>query len=134
MIKIENKEISSAQSIKDTTSLQTIKEEIANAITHGLGTILSIIGLVILLYVSITKGEARHIVSSSLYGGSLIILYLFSTLYHSITHETAKKVLRRFDHISIYLLITGTYMPLVLVSLKGKIGWILFGFQCFFCN
>jgi len=118
---------------KELNILQTIGEEIANACIHGLGILLSIIGLVVLLYVSITQGRAIHIVSSALYGGSLIILYVFSTLYHAITHETAKKVLRRFDHISIYLLIAGTYIPLTLVILKGTVGWVLFGLECGLC-
>ena len=112
---------------------QTIGEEIANAITHGLGFILSIVGFVILLYNCLLKGSALHIVSCSLYGGSLLLLYLISTLYHSITHHVAKKVFRRLDHISIYLLIAGTCMPLTLVVLKGPLGWTLFGIECGLC-
>ena len=96
-------------------SLQSIKEEIANSITHGLGAIFSIVGLIALLYQSITKGTAKHIFSCSFYGGSLVLLYVISTLYHSITHKTAKRVFRRLDHISIYLLIFGTYIPLTLL-------------------
>ncbi|NGX34256.1 MAG: hypothetical protein K1060chlam1_00607 [Candidatus Anoxychlamydiales bacterium] len=116
--------------LKAKDSLQSIKEEIANSITHGIGAIFSIIGLIILLYHSITKGTAKHIFSCSFYGGSLIVLYVISTLYHSITHKTAKRVFRRLDHISIYLLIFGTYIPLTLLVLKGAVGWTIFGVQC----
>ena len=117
----------------DILTLQTLKEEKANSIIHGIGVVLSIIGLIFLLYSSITKGSTKHIVSCSLYGGSLLILYVISTLYHAIRHEGAKKVLRRLDHISIYLLIAGTYMPLTLVVLKGALGWTLFGIECGLC-
>lgn len=122
-------------SIKENTKVafQSIKEEIANSITHGIGTVLSIVALIVLLYHSITKGTARHVVSCSIFGSTLIILYVISTLYHAITHIKAKNVLRRLDHISIYLLIFGTYIPLTLVVLKGTIGWSLFGVQCAFC-
>ncbi len=116
--------------LKTQGSLQSINEEIANSITHGFGVILSIIGLVVLLYHSVTKGTARHIFSSSFYGGSLIILYVTSTLYHSITRKTIKTVFRRLDHISIYLLIFGTYVPLTLLVLRGAVGWTIFGIQC----
>jgi hemolysin III len=113
--------------------MQTTGEEIANSITHGVGVILSIMGLVVLLYSAIIKGTTMHIVSISLYGSSLILLYVISTLYHALTNATAKKVFRRLDHISIYLLIAGTYMPLSLVILKGAVGWTIFGLQCGFC-
>ncbi|NGX49305.1 MAG: hypothetical protein K940chlam5_00903 [Candidatus Anoxychlamydiales bacterium] len=116
--------------IKAKGSFQSIKEEIANSITHGLGAVFSIIGLIVLLYQSITKGSAKHIFSCSFYGGSLVLLYVISTLYHSLTHKTAKKVFRRLDHISIYLLIFGTYIPLTLLVLKGAVGWTFFGIQC----
>ena len=118
---------------KETIAIQSIREEIANAITHGVGIILSIIAIVVLLYNAIGIGSIRHIISFSLYGSALLILYTISTLYHSITHISAKKVLRRLDHISIYLLIAGTYMPLTLVILKGALGWTLFGMECGLC-
>lgn len=118
---------------KPRVTFQSIKEEIANSITHGIGAILSIIALVVLLYSSITRGSARHIVSCSFFGGALIILYVISTLYHAITHEGAKKVLRRLDHISIYFLIFATYMPITLVVLHGALSWLVFGLECGFC-
>lgn len=122
-------------SIKENSkiALQSIKEEVANSITHGIGGLLSIVAFILLLYHSITKGSARHIVSCTIFGSTLIILYVISTLYHAITHIKAKKVLRRLDHISIYLLIFGTYLPLTLVVLKGPFGWSLFGVECALC-
>lgn len=113
--------------------MQSLGEEIANAITHGIGFVFSLVGLIVLMYKSLTYGSTLHVVSCALYGSSLIILYLSSTLYHSISHPVAKKVFRRFDHISIYLLIAGTYMPLALVILNGPLGWVLFALQCGFC-
>jgi hemolysin III len=118
---------------KELTYTQTIAEEIANAITHGFGIILSIIALFALIYGSINRGSILHIVSCSIYGVSLLILYVISTLYHSIRNEKQKKIFRKLDHISIYLLITGTYMPLTLVVLKGAFGWTLFGLIWSFC-
>lgn len=115
------------------TFYPSIKEEIANSITHGIGAILSLIGIVFLIYKSITQGTICAIVSCAFYGGSLLILYIISTLYHAIAHKTTKKVFRRLDHISIYLLIFGTYMPLTLVAIKGALGWTLFSIECGCC-
>ena len=108
---------------------QSLGEEIANAITHGLGVIASVIGLIFLIISGVQYGSVYSIVSGSIFGASLIILYLFSTLYHAITNIKAKKVLRAFDHCSIFFLITGTYAPFCLVTLKGVTGWILFSFN-----
>ncbi len=108
--------------------VQTIGEEIANAISHGLGTFLSIAGLVILLVVAATRDlGALAIVSASLYGAGLIILYTFSSLYHSLTNKRAKRVFRIFDHCSIFLLIFSTYVPILLVVVGGALGWTYFG-------
>lgn len=117
---------------KETFPYQTLKEEIANAITHGLGFILSLIGCVFIIYNSVQKGSTWHIASSCFYGGSLVILYAVSTFYHA-CQSSIKTVLQRLDHISIYLLIAGTYMPVTLLALKGIVGWTLFGFECSFC-
>lgn len=103
------------------------REEIVNAITHGVGAALAIAALVILIVFSALYGNAWHIVSFSVFGTTLLILYLSSTLYHSLTHSGAKYLFRKFDHISIFLLIAGTYTPFCLVVLKGWIGWTLFG-------
>ena len=105
----------------------TKKEEIINAITHGIGAGLSIAALVILIVFSALKGTVWHVVSFSIYGATLVILYLESTLYHSITNGKVKKLFRKFDHMSIFLLIAGTYTPFCLTILRGKLGWTIFG-------
>lgn len=110
-----------------TTALQTKREEIANAITHGLGAILAIAALVILTLISALKGTTLHIVSFSVFGATLVILYLASTLYHSLSNQKVKGLFRKFDHMSIYLLIAGTYTPFCLTVLNNWIGWTLFG-------
>ncbi len=102
-------------------------EEIANSITHGIGTLLSIGGLVVLAVFASLKGNVWHIVSCSIYGATLIFQYLASTLYHSVTQNKAKLVLRMFDHFAIVLLIAGTYTPFTLVSIHGPWGWSIFG-------
>ena len=108
------------------TSRYTPTEEIAHSISHGLGVVLSIAGLAVLVAYASINGDAWHIVSSSIYGATLILLYSASTLYHAITHPVAKGVLRQLDHAAIYLLIAGTYTPFMLVNLRGPWGWSLF--------
>lgn len=106
---------------------QTLGEEIANAITHGLGLVLAIIGMVVLVYKATTQGDMLHIVSGSIFGATLVILYAASTLYHSVQTPRVKRWLRVFDHTAIYLLIAGTYTPFTLVSLQSSNwGWSLF--------
>jgi hemolysin III len=102
-------------------------EEIANGVTHGIGVLLSIAGLVILIVTSVSHGTAWHIVSFSIFGSALIILYLFSTLYHSLPNPFVKKVFKRLDHAAIFILIAGTYTPFMLTNLRGVWGWSLFG-------
>lgn len=109
------------------TSRYTLAEEIFNSVTHGLGTLLSIAAFVILVVLTSADGNAREITSFSIYGFTLFFLYLSSTLYHSVFNKKAKQVLRVFDHISIFLLIAGSYTPITLVSMKGTWGWTLFG-------
>ncbi len=105
----------------------TLKEEIFNSITHGVGAVLSLAALVILVYFAGTKGDVWRVVSFSVYGFTLFFLYLSSTLYHSILIEKVKKVFRVFDHVSIYLLIAGSYTPITLVAMRGVWGWTIFG-------
>lgn len=105
----------------------TTGEEIANAVTHGIGALLAIAALVILVVVAAIKGTVWHVVSFSIFGATLVLLYFASTLYHSLTHVKAKKVFHKFDHISIYLLIAGTYTPFCLTVLRGWIGWTVLG-------
>lgn len=118
--------------LKKQNDLQTIGEEISNAISHGVGALLAIAAAVLIIVrACMTASGGLGITSASIYGASLIILYTFSTLYHSLTNEKAKKVFRIFDHCSIFLLIFGTYMPVSLVLLGGTMGWILFGINLF---
>ena len=98
-----------------------------NAISHLIGLILAIIGTVLLLIKSALYGDAYRIVSSAIYGTSLIFLYVVSTLYHSIRSSKIKAILQKFDHCAIYLLIAGSYTPFTLTTLNGGWGWSLFG-------
>jgi len=109
------------------TKLRHSLEEIANAITHGIGLLLSIAGFVVLLVLAALRGTAWHIVACSIYGATLICLYAASTLYHAVISPRVKRALRIFDHSAIYLLISGTYTPFLLVSLRGPWGWSLLG-------
>ncbi len=102
-------------------------EELLNIITHFIGLILSIAGLVILVVFGAIYGNVWHIVSFSIFGSSMVLLYLASTLYHSAKSQTLRKRLNVFDHSAIYVLIAGTYTPFCLVALNGTIGWVLFG-------
>lgn len=112
---------------QSTTSLSTVGEEIANSITHGIGAALSIAGLTLLVVLAAIYGDVWRVVSFSIYGSSLVLLYLASTLYHSVQHPKAKRILRIFDHAAIYVLIAGSYTPFTLVSMRGPWGWSLFG-------
>lgn len=121
-------------------------EEIANAITHGIGSVLAVIGAVLLIVFSALSGDVYKIISFTIFGVTLVILYLGSTLYHSIPNKKAKRVFRIIDHSSIYLLIAGTYTPYVLVCLRDNkkvmaifiMIWILtilgIAFKAFFIN
>jgi hemolysin III len=109
------------------TRLRLTLDEIANTVTHGIGLILSIAGLVVLLVLAILRGTAWHIVACSVYGASLIALYSASTLYHAVVSPRLKRALRIFDHSAIYLLIAGTYTPFLLLDLRGPWGWSIFG-------
>jgi len=103
------------------------QEEIANAITHGIGALLAIAALVLLIVFSALQGTAWHVSSFTIFGSTMVVLYVMSTLYHSLTHVKAKKLFRKFDHMSIFLLIAGTYTPFCLTVLRGWLGWVIFG-------
>ncbi|MCF7974709.1 MAG: hemolysin III family protein [Phycisphaerae bacterium] len=92
-----------------------------------MGALFSIAGLIWLIVLSVKQGTAWHIVGSAVFGSSLIILYSFSTLYHSVTNPRVKRVFARLDHVAIFLLIAGTYTPFLLTTLRGPVGWTLFG-------
>jgi hemolysin III len=109
------------------THVYSRKEEIANAITHGLGTLLSIAGLVILIVFASLKGTAWHVVSFTIFGVTMLLLYTASTLVHSFPEGKVKDLFETFDHSCIYLFIAGTYTPILLVTLRSPLGWTLFG-------
>jgi hemolysin III len=98
---------------------------LANAITHGIGAVLAIAGAAFLIVAS-TRGSALVVTSCAVFSGSLILVYLCSTLYHSLVRTRARYVFHVLDHSSIYVLIAGTYTPFTLVSLRGTLGWTLF--------
>ena len=101
------------------------KGERFNSISHLIGTIAAVIGFFILMYIAVKQGDPWKLASFSIYGVTLIILYLFSTLYHSFKGRW-KKIFQKFDHIAIYLLIAGTYTPFTLVTLPDSLGWTFF--------
>ncbi len=102
-------------------------DELVNALTHGIGVGLAIAGLVLLVVYGAVNGTAVHVVSGSIFGGTMVLLYLASTLYHSFPWPETKRIFKIIDHSSIYLLIAGTYTPFTLVTLDGAWGWTLFG-------
>ena len=106
-------------------SAPSLREEIANSISHGLGLVLAIVALPVLLLAAMKAGSGRNVVGVSVFGGTMVLLYLASTLYHSLTHEAAKRLFRLFDHAAIFLLIAGTYTPFALGVLRGPWGWSL---------
>jgi hemolysin III len=105
----------------------SLREEVANAVTHGVGLVLSLIGMPILILAALDRGERVTVIGASVFGATLIALYAASTLYHAIPHPTLKQKLRVVDHAAIYLLIAGTYTPFTLGVLRGTWGWTLFG-------
>lgn len=106
---------------------QSLEEEFANSISHGFGILFSIIAISLLVTLSVINGNTLDIVSCSIFGGSILLLYTFSTLYHATQEPRIKAWLRTFDHIGIYFLISGTYTPFLMMAVKGTLGWIFFG-------
>lgn len=105
----------------------TEREELANSLTHGLGAVLSVAGLALMVYFAGRYGDAWQVVSTAIFGTTLVLLYTASTLYHSLRGDRLKVLLQKFDHAAIFLLIAGSYTPFVLVTLRGPWGWSLFG-------
>ena len=101
-------------------------EEILNAVTHGVGTAMAVVALVGMLLLYYDEGT-WHVTSCIIYGISLILLYLASTLYHSFTNEKLKSIFKFIDHAAIYVLIAGNYTPFTLIPLHGEVGWTIFG-------
>lgn len=109
------------------TREQTFGEELANALSHGLGFLLALAALPILVYHAALRGSAANVVAASVFAGTGIVLYLVSTLYHALPPGAAKRWVNRLDHACIYLFIAGSYMPFLLGVLRGAWGWSLFG-------
>lgn len=103
------------------------REELANRLSHALGVALSVAGLVLLIVHSSLHGTVWHVVSTSIFGATLVLLYSSSTLYHTFQAESLRVLLQKIDHAAIFLLIAGTYTPFLLVTLRGPWGWSLFG-------
>lgn len=112
------------------TKTYSLGEEIFNSVSHGIGGLLAIAGTVVIIVMSAIYSTAAGVVSASVYGATLIILYTMSTLYHAISNPTAKKFFRIMDHNTIFLLIAGSYTPFTLVTFRAvspALGWTLFG-------
>jgi hemolysin III len=103
------------------------EEELTNAVLHGVGLGLAIAALVVLVVFAVNYGGGKHVAAFSIYGSTLILLYLASTLYHSFPRGKVKDIFRIVDHACVYLLIAGTYTPLALIGLQGTLGWTIFG-------
>ena len=106
----------------------TLGEEVGNAVSHGVGAMLSVVALTLMATVSAAQGDGKKLTASLIYGVTLFLLYLMSTLYHGVALPKAKKVLQVLDHCSIFLLIAGTYTPFTMLCLPGIRGWLLFTF------
>ncbi len=107
----------------------SLGEEIFSAISHGVGALFGIFATVYMVVVSALAGSVWAVVCGAIYGGTLIILFSMSTLYHAIANRKAKLVFRVLDHSTIFLLIAGTYTPISLIALKGALGWVIFGIE-----
>lgn len=106
--------------------IQSLGEEVANAVSHGAGCVLAIASFPVLVGQAIAHGDAATVVGASVFAGTMVALYLISTLYHALPHGTVKRWFNRLDHAAIYLFIAGSYMPYLLGVLRGGWGWILF--------
>ncbi len=115
--------------MKEAVNYFSFSEEVWHAITHGIGFFLSIAALTILVAFASITGNALTITSVAIYGAALIVMYGSSTLYHAITHHELKRLFQKFDHSAIYILIAGTYTPVMLLSVGGASGWTLFGIE-----
>lgn len=106
---------------------QGLGEEVANAISHGVGALLAIVGTVLMLIRAVLYGTGISVVSAAIYGASTILLYSVSCIYHALTPPRGKQVFQILDHCSIFLLILGTYVPIALIGVGGAFGWVVFG-------
>jgi hemolysin III len=113
--------------LKDRLVYYSEAEELVNRLTHGLGALLSLVGVSALITMAARQHEGYRIVSACIYGASMITFYCLSTAYHSVRRPYVRYVFRILDHASIYLMIAGSYTPFALVSLRGPWGWSLLG-------
>lgn len=102
-------------------------EELANALTHGLGLVAAIAGAPMLIIAAVRLGQTASIVGASIFAATMILMYLSSTLYHAFPHGNWKRIFHKLDHTAIYLLIAGTYTPFTLGIMRGQLGWTIFG-------
>lgn len=109
------------------TYVYSRREEVANAVTHGIGAVLSIAALTLLVVFACLKGTAWHVTSFAVYGSTMLMLYTASTLVHSFREGKLKDLFETFDHSCIYLFIAGTYTPIMLTVLRSPLGWTVFG-------
>ena len=128
---MNNRDISKAQSNAEQPPAfllpgYRLSEEIAHAVSHGVGALASVVGLTIMVMFAALYGDKWHVISSSIYGTTLVLTFTASTLYHGITHPTAKSILQKVDHAAIYLLIAGTYTPFLFTYFRESFGWGLF--------
>lgn len=107
--------------------IQSLGEEIANAVIHGIGAALAVAAIPLLVVAAVRHAGAAQVVANAIFGATLLLVYTISTLYHALARNRAKKVFRILDHSAIYLLIAGTYTPFTLGVLRGAWGWSLFG-------
>jgi hemolysin III len=107
------------------TPQYSLAEEIANAVSHGIGALLSVAGLSLLVFYAFQQEDLLRVASFAIYGTSLVILFLASTLYHAMVTPSAKRFFKLLDHCAIYLLIAGTYTPLMLITLNDRLGFIM---------
>ena len=105
----------------------SLAEELINSISHGIGALLGIAALVLCIVYATIKSDAWAVVGVSIYGATLVILYTISTIYHALKINKAKRVFRVLDHCSVFLMIAGTYTPYTIVTLRGTLGWVIFG-------
>ncbi|MEI6168805.1 MAG: hemolysin III family protein [bacterium] len=105
----------------------SLPEEIASSVMHGVGVVLALAALSLMVVFAALRGTAWHVVSCAVYGTTLVLMFMTSTLYHSFPWPRAKAIMKIIDHSAIYLLIAGTYTPFLLISLRGPWGWSLFG-------
>ncbi len=106
---------------------QSLGEEIANSISHGIGAVAALVSAPVLIVAATQRGDRRYLFAASVFAVTMVLLYLTSTIYHALPRTKAKRVFRLLDHGAIYLLIAGTYTPITLGVLRGFWGWMLFG-------